>query len=50
MEMTGGKSLGTEKIAEFKTGKWDRNRKIGSGGWIRTNDLRVVGSKCIHQR
>jgi len=45
MEMTGGKLLVAGQTAEFKTGKWDRNRKNGSGGWIRTNDLRVMGLK-----
>jgi len=28
--------------AEFRTAKRDRNVKIGSGDWIRTNDLRVI--------
>ncbi len=48
MEMTGGNSMVARTAAEFKTGKWDRNRKIGSGGWIRTNDLRVVGPTNFH--
>jgi hypothetical protein len=24
--------------------------RLGSGGWIRTNDLRVVGTKPYYQR
>ena len=42
MEKTGGNSIARRPRAELKTVKCARNVRNGSGGWIRTNDLRVM--------